>query len=77
MTSEGNRRVKVDKTEVDRIWNSLRPVQGHENDPNVRLDVQGWLIMRDHYGDDRRALGWWVVDGEAVGKLAGAFPRME
>jgi len=76
VTSEENRSPKVDEAELERIWNSLRPVEGLENDPDVRLDVQGYLIMRGHYGDDRRALGWGVVDGEAAGNLVGTPPSM-
>ena len=76
MTSDGTRRVKINEAEVERIWNSLRPAQGYEDDPEVRLDVQGWLIMRDHYGDGRRASGWRIIDGEAVSTLVRALPGM-
>ena len=61
----------------ERIWDKLKRVDRHENDPDIRLDYYDCVIMRDQYGKSVGCYSWRIVDGMAVGNLNGIPPKME
>lgn len=52
VTSGEERSLKVDKADVESFCNLLPSLEGLENYLDVRLGVEAYLIMHDHYSAD-------------------------
>ena len=63
---------------VETLWDELRPacIPGRETDPDVRLDPDDHVILRDQFECDRWSTGWKIINNKVRSNLAGMLPEM-